>query len=89
MTGKEDWEKKYREEIEEVNLRADMLCAWNDELKNKLSKYKRAFDILKDKLKIGVCFQDDYPDGYTLYGGGTKIISQEEYELLEELMSDA
>ena len=40
MTGKEDWEKKYREEIEEVNLRADMLCAWNEELEKENTKLK-------------------------------------------------
>lgn len=57
-----------------------------DESAKKLFKYERAFEILKNKLKIGVCLQDDYPDGWTLYGGGTKILSQEEYELLEELM---
>lgn len=55
---------------------------------DELAKYKGAFEILKDRLKIGVCLQDDYPDGYTLYGGGTKNINKEEYELLEELMKD-
>lgn len=53
---------------------------------DELTKYKKAFEVLKNKLKIGVCLQDDYPDGWTLYGGGTKILSQEEYELLEELL---
>ena len=49
-----DWEKKYREEIEEVNLRADMLCAWNDELENKLSKYERVFENFKYSIENAI-----------------------------------
>lgn len=42
----------------------------------KLTKYKRAFEILKEKgLHISWLFE-------------TKVITQEEYELLEELMKD-
>lgn len=92
MTGKEDWEKKYREEIEEVNLRADMLCAWNDELENKLSKYERAFEILKDNFFIDLIErQDDWKLGFEPVNPieGQPRFSQlpkEEAELLEELM---
>lgn len=92
MTGKEDWEKKYREEIEEVNLRADMLCAWNDELENKLSKCERAFEILKDSeiIKIG---NNPFNNTYYLQRNDTNgnivviKLTKEEYELLEELMN--
>jgi hypothetical protein len=85
MTGKEDWEKKYREEIEEVNLRADMLCVWNDELENKLSKYERAFEILKrHNLSIGKNANTE--TGYYIHCESELLT--DEYELLEELMKD-
>lgn len=87
MTGKEDWEKKYREEIEEVNLRADMVCFRNDELENKLSKYERAFEIIKKYLNIELVYVDDGCEPtWFLDSNGGREIEQEEYELLEELM---
>ena len=65
----------------------------NEELKNKLTKYKRAFEILKEVLSLD---KDTSLDGkvvfHTLYFSGEipyecyKRLGKEEYELLEELM---
>ena len=87
MTGKEDWEKKYREEIEEVNLRADMVCFRNDELENKLSKYEKAFEILKDNFTL-LYKEDEYMCNkkYYLCSDIYNEIKKEEAELLLELM---
>lgn len=62
---------------------------------DKLTKYKRAFEILKEILSLN---KDKSIDGkvdfYTLYFTGQfpyeiyKRLEKEEYELLEELMSD-
>lgn len=73
------WRQKYFEEIEDVNLRVDMVCAKNDELENKLSKYKRAFEVFK-KL--------DGPGRALLIAAIFGIATDEEYEILEELMKD-
>ena len=84
-----EWKQKYFEEIEEVNLRADMLCAWNDELENKLSKYKRAFEILNLNFTL-ICKEDEYfcNKKYYLLSDAYNEIKKEEAELLEELMKD-
>lgn len=64
-----------------------------DIMTTELAKYKRAFEILKDRLSLYV--QDyEYPDKQNrywiarTYDFGSTQITQEEYELLEELMSD-
>ena len=75
------WRQKYFEEIEDVNLRADMVCARNDELENKLSKYKRAFEIFKEKGFNGKEVITRSFSGYR-----TRKLINEEAELLEELM---
>jgi hypothetical protein len=68
-----------KQELKEV---VDILCDYNKLEKelDELTKYKRAFEILKDK---GVCVRNDrlYFD-YEIYIKSTK----EERELLEELM---
>lgn len=74
-----EWRQKYFEEIEDVNLRADMVCARNDELENKLSKYERAFEILKKMNGIN----------RTLFISAIcDVANDEEIELLEELMKN-
>ena len=96
-----EWRQKYFEEIEDVNLRADMVCARNDELENKLSKYERAFGILKEELEIDIVedieerMDDDIVHHYMIINDRflkkEKIIIDlmwEEYELLEELMKN-
>ena len=51
-----------------------------------LTKYKRAFEILKDKLE----FENlgEMQNGVMFRGYFEDCFSEEEYELLEELMSD-
>lgn len=74
-----EWRQKYFEEIEDVNLRADMVCARNDELENKLSKYEKAFEILKKMKGINRAF---------FMSAICDIATNEEQELLEELMKN-
>ena len=55
-----------------------------------LTKYKRAFEILKEKLNFELVHDDEYCEDEIWYldsKSGTEI-TKEEYELLEELMSD-
>lgn len=84
------WRQKYFEEIEDVNLRADMVCARNDELENKLSKYERSFEILKDVVIIS-----NLDGTYLLSVWGNKLmpepvcyLEKEQGKLLEELMNN-
>lgn len=103
MTGKEALEKiknnqHYREEknwIIATSLQnTEEYKAINKELEE-LTKYKRAFEILKDILSV---HKDTSLNGkvdfYTLYFEGElpyecyKRLTKEEYELLEELMKD-
>lgn len=54
----------------------------------KLAKYKRAFEILKEKFSLDKT--EIFGNGYLYFLNGIDScweISQEEYELLEELMS--
>lgn len=64
--------------------------------KDELTKYKRAFEILKKLLSMNIDTSiDGKVDFYTLYFTGElpyecyKYLTEEEYELLEELMKDA
>lgn len=66
------------------------LCKIEDDL-IELAKYKKAFEILKDKLQLRV--EDITKNGasalFVLFNNGNmEIISVDEYELLEELMKD-
>ena len=57
------------------------------ELKSELAKYKRTFEILKEK---GIFEIDRYSNlGTTIYKAysNERYLEQEEYELLEELMN--
>lgn len=75
--------------ITKLKIENDDCKALNIELKNKLTKYERAFEILKDKLdiKLAVCDGLNKKKIYmlisTIHGG---IIPKEDKKLLEELM---
>ena len=54
-----------------------------------LAKYKRAFEILKDRLMLKIYEEEyHYKQLYTLESSKEVRIDKEEYELLEELMKD-
>lgn len=56
------------------------------EIVQKYDKYKRAFEILKEKLDLYVTEDLEF-NYYTLFAGIEPVtILKEEYELLEELM---
>ena len=102
MTGKEalkEWIVHYRidchkycgdsflEKLKVVEKDLDKL----DKVEEKLTKYERAFEILKDKLAIEPMkdekecwfyFKNVYSNGYTDYVD----LNNDEHELLEELM---
>lgn len=64
------------------------LCKIEDEL-DELAKYKRAFEILKDRLMLKIYEEEyHYKQLYTLESSKEVRIDKEEYELLEELMKD-
>lgn len=91
MTGKEALEKlldtlKHWQGRNTIfdKMQGDCILKELDEL----TKYKRAFEILEDKLNLEVMYDeldDEEPYLYTTCG---KTINMEEYELLEELMRD-
>ena len=57
---------------------------------DELTKYKRAFEILKKKLNFVLVYDEEYCGDDIWYldtKSGTEI-SKEEYELLEELLND-
>ena len=59
-----------------------------EELSEKLTKYKKAFEVLKDKLNFELVYDEEYCGDDIWYldcRSGTEI-TKEEYELLEELM---
>ena len=59
---------------------------------DELSKYKKAVEILVKELHVIIWFEEDEyfcNRQWLLDGEGTKNITKEEYELLEELMKDA
>ena len=55
---------------------------------DELTKYKRAFEILKDRLTFVVYESPNIPSTYFLLAK-RKEIKEEEVELIEELMWDA
>lgn len=62
-----------------------------DEKDKELSKYKRAFEILYDKLQLGVAdaTKNGVPALFLLLSiGCDQLLDVDEYELLEELMKD-
>ena len=99
MTGKEalddykDFGKIKGESITSNHtfVPSDYHYEWKKEknLEEQLTKYKRAFEILKDKFKLDV-FEDGYYGDINLDYKSVNFedLSKEEYELLEELMRD-
>ena len=82
--------------ITKLKIENDDCKALNIELKNKLTKYKRAFEILKDTVEKSFdfnifCREVKKGDGvektyFIIFGEVWIKIAKEEYELLEELM---
>ena len=75
-----------REEAEKFVKNIKAIVEKNKELKEELTKYKRAFEILKDK---GIVEIEKYTNiGSVIYKayGNERYLEKEEYELLEELM---
>ena len=86
---------------EKLSYICETLYEENMQLKEKLTKYQRAFEILKDKFKIQLSNDviesvdmNDNPKTYYIYqvmfvydrAIYAHDLEQEEYELLEELM---
>ena len=103
MRGKEalkQLEQKYTKYITEWYYMSNMskeerdrlYKMYDEEIKiidDELTKYKRAFEILKRELNIQIFFDNEWDEPmWVLDGGGNKEITQEEYELLEELLND-
>lgn len=69
------------------------VCDWELETirkeLQKYAKYKRAFEILKEKLNFELVYDEEYcgDDIWYLDSKSGTEISKEEYELLEELMN--
>ena len=59
-------------------------------LEEELTKYKRAFEILKEKLNFELVYDEEYcgDDIWYLDSKSGTEISKEEYELLEELINN-
>jgi hypothetical protein len=70
------------------------LINYCEELEERLTKYKMAFEILNDKLWIKVqelreWEKEEYKKEYELITHSTqRFITKKEYELLEELLKD-
>ena len=78
-----------REEVELSIKRIKKIYEENKTLKLKLAKYKRAFEILKKHLNIELFYTDEGCEPtWFLDSNCGREIEQEEYELLEELMSN-
>lgn len=108
MTGKEalkQLEETYHKYITEwyymSNMskeeRSRLYSMYDEEIKiidKELTKYKRAFEILKEKghvkVQIRECKEDKwYEVGFINYGvGHYRELTKEEYELLEELTNN-
>ena len=81
-----------KEELEIANDNLKTKQWFNDNQFNLLMKYKRAFEILKDNIDIELLSnEEDYlcKPVYVLdiYGNKQVDLTQEEYELLEELLN--
>ena len=75
------------EEVEQTIKRIKEIVEKNKELKSELTKYKRAFEILKKVLNIDLVYTDEGCEPtWFLDSNGGREIEQEQYELLEELM---
>jgi len=87
MTGKEDLFT-----YEEVSRLAKRLEEETIETRCELTKYKRAFEILKEKTGMEVrplqeWEKEAYSEKYELISfSNQRFLKDEEYELLEELM---
>ena len=79
-------ENMTKEEIENIAVR-HYVEKLENKMNNKLAKYERAFEILKDK---GIVEIENTNIGSVIYKayGYERYLEQEEYELLEELMKD-
>lgn len=67
------------------------LINYCEELEERLAKYKRAFEILYDKLQLGVidATKNGSPALFLLLSiGYDQLLDVDEYELLEELMKE-
>ena len=97
MTGKEMTKEEIQQAVEVFKPNFDiekpiqelmnghyLLCGYAYNVSRELMKYKRAFDILKEKFEPVFYEKDLYLN--MQYGG--RYLSQEEYELLEELMNN-
>ena len=98
MTGKKHKNNKSRwveETPEKLSYICETLHNENMKLKDKLTKYKRAFEILKDTVDLKNGFWKEVETKGVVemkyfFRVDTIFISftKEEYELLEELISD-
>ena len=77
----DDFGEDYEEQINEwAESYANRRMKENKEMNDELNKYKRAFDVFK---------RLDGPGRALLIAAIFDIVTDEEYELLEELMKDA
>ena len=94
MTGKEKKNKKsyYVEETpEKLSYICETLYEENMKLKEKLTKYKKSFEILKERLNLRVVpnlmVDDEVKNMCLIYDRRPYIVlNKEEAELLEELI---
>ena len=83
----DDFGEDYEEQIDEwAETFANRRMKEQEENNKELTKYKRAFEILKRCLRINV---QELKGVYFAMGYNTnELLTKEEYELLEELMGD-
>ena len=79
MTGKED------KTIDDIKFE---MVHKQAKLELELAKYKRAFEILKDKGIVEISKRTNLGSFIYQTYGYDRYLEKEEYELLEELMSD-
>lgn len=83
------WVEDTPEKLDYIN---QTLYEENMKLNKELTKYKRAFEILYDKLQLGVAdaTKNGAPALFLLLSiGCDQLLDVDEYDLLEELMKDA